>query len=133
MIVNVSSIAGRIALPWLTLYSASKFALGALTQGMRMEFGHESIRFVTAMPGYIRTPFQENVLGGRPPESIRNMKRFAVSPETCARKIREAIESDAKTVMVPRSGELLVAIAGLFPGLTETWFGGINRKAGQGS
>src|SRR2546427_6476822 len=37
MIVNISSIAGKVVLPWFTLYSVSKFALGALTVGLRME------------------------------------------------------------------------------------------------
>lgn len=133
MIVNVSSIAGRITLPWFTLYSASKFALCAMTEGMRMEFGHEGIHLLTALPGYIRTPFQDNVLGGQPPESIRRMKRFAVTAELCAARIRAAIENDAKTVVTPQSGALLFFFAKLFPGLTETWFAGIHRKAGRNS
>src|SRR5690348_6513799 len=33
MIVNVGSIGGKVVLPWMTLYSVSKFALGALTEG----------------------------------------------------------------------------------------------------
>ena len=37
MIVNVGSIAGKVTLPWFTLYSASKYALGSLTDGLRME------------------------------------------------------------------------------------------------
>ncbi len=37
MIVNVGSIAGKFTLPWMTIYSASKFALGSLTEGLRME------------------------------------------------------------------------------------------------
>ena len=37
MIVNVGSIAGKMTLPWMTLYSASKYALGSLTEGLRME------------------------------------------------------------------------------------------------
>ena len=37
MIVNIGSIAGKVTLPWFTLYSASKYALGSLTDGLRME------------------------------------------------------------------------------------------------
>ena len=36
-IVNVGSIAGKMTLPWFTLYSASKYAIGSLTDGLRME------------------------------------------------------------------------------------------------
>ena len=37
MIVNVGSIGGKVVLPWMTLYSVTKSALGALTEGLRME------------------------------------------------------------------------------------------------
>ena len=37
MIVNVGSIGGKVVLPWMTLYSVTKYALGALTEGLRME------------------------------------------------------------------------------------------------
>ena len=36
-IVNIGSIAGKVTLPWMTLYSVSKYALGSLTEGLRME------------------------------------------------------------------------------------------------
>src|ERR1017187_7249387 len=43
-VVNVSSIAGKMTLPWATLYSASKYALGSLTEGLRMELRRDGIR-----------------------------------------------------------------------------------------
>jgi short-subunit dehydrogenase len=43
VIVNVSSVAGKVTLPWLTLYSASKYALGSLTDGLRMELKKDGI------------------------------------------------------------------------------------------
>src|ERR1019366_4580300 len=57
-IVNVSSIAGKVPLPWFTLYSASKYALCALTDGMRMELRGDGIHTITVCPGYVRTDFQ---------------------------------------------------------------------------
>ena len=44
-IVNVSSIGGKVTLPWLTLYSATKFALGSLTEGLQMELRRDGIHF----------------------------------------------------------------------------------------
>ena len=44
MIVNVGSIAGKVMLPWMTLYSVTKSALGALTEGQRVELMGSGVR-----------------------------------------------------------------------------------------
>ena len=54
-IVNVSSIAGKVTLPWFPLYSASKFALGSLTDGLRMDLKPFGIHAMTVCPGYVKT------------------------------------------------------------------------------
>jgi short-subunit dehydrogenase len=118
-IVNVSSIAGKFTLPWMPLYSASKSALGSWTESLRMELRRDGIHATLVCPGYVRTGFHRHAMGGGPPARIASGKRFAISPEDCARAIRRGVERDARTVMAPRSGWLLVAARGLFPGLVE--------------
>lgn len=56
-IVNVSSLAGRIGLPFQGLYSASKFAVEGFTEALRMEVKPLGIRVVLVEPGDTRTPF----------------------------------------------------------------------------
>ncbi|HMD69703.1 MAG TPA: SDR family NAD(P)-dependent oxidoreductase [Bryobacteraceae bacterium] len=119
-IVNVSSIAGKFTLPWLPLYSASKSALGAWTESLRMELGRDGIHAMLVCPGYVKTEFHRHAMGGKPPGKVAAGKRFAVSAEDCARAIRRGVERGARTVMEPRSGWLLVAAGRLFPGLVET-------------
>lgn len=131
MIVNVSSIAGRLALPWLTMYSASKFALCAFTEGIRMEFGHQGVQAMTVMPGYIRTPFPENVLGGKPPQALRKPARVVISAEECARRVVDGVENDAREVIAPASGRWLLRLARLMPGLTESRLAAVNRQMEQ--
>ncbi len=70
VVVNVSSVAGKVTLPWLTLYSASKYALGSLTDGLRMELKKDGIHTITVCPGYVKTSFQDHALGGGPPPEI---------------------------------------------------------------
>jgi short-subunit dehydrogenase len=118
-IVNVSSIAGKFTLPWMPLYSASKSALGAWTEALRMELGRDGIHAMLVCPGYVNTAFHRHAMGGGPPARVAAGKRFAISPEDCARAIRRGVERSARTVMAPRSGWLLVAAACLFPGLVE--------------
>jgi short-subunit dehydrogenase len=119
-IVNVSSIAGKMTLPWLTLYSASKYALGSLTDGLRMELKRDGIRTMTVCPGYVDTQFQAHILGGRVPAELRRSRRFAITSAECARAIVGGLERDARTVMAPRSGWLIVAAARLLPALVDS-------------
>src|SRR5215471_3968297 len=52
LIVNVGSIGGKVTLPWLTIYSTTKFALGSLTEGQRMELRRDGIGTMIVCPGY---------------------------------------------------------------------------------
>lgn len=118
-IVNVGSIGGRVTLPWMTLYSASKFALGSLTDGLRMELKRDGVHAMTVCPGYVKTEFQSHALEGGPPEAVRKGRRFAITAEECAEAIARGVERDARTVVTPRVGRALVALARLFPGVAE--------------
>lgn len=119
VIVNVGSIAGKMTLPWFTLYSASKYAIGSLTDGLRMELRAHGIHTLTVCPGYVNTRFQENVLLGRPPELASPARRWAISPEKCAVDIIHGIEKGKRTIVTPASGWLLIALERLFPALVD--------------
>jgi NADP-dependent 3-hydroxy acid dehydrogenase YdfG len=61
VIVNVSSIAGRVSSPFGGLYASTKFALEALSEAMHYELAHFGIRTVIIEPGVIETNFGSNV------------------------------------------------------------------------
>ena len=119
MIVNVGSIAGKVTLPWFTLYSAGKYALGSFTDGLRMELRQDGIHAMTVCPGYVDTDFQAHVLGGAPPASIRKSRMFKISAAECAEAIAKGIERDARQVVTPWAGWLFVAVERLFPGFID--------------
>jgi short-subunit dehydrogenase len=127
-IVNISSIAGKVTLPWLTLYSVSKFALGALTDGLRAELKPDGIRVMAVCPGYVKTEFQAHALGAHPPEPIAKGKRFAITADECAEAVARGVEREARTVVVPRIGWLLVALSRLFPATVESRLAAINQS-----
>lgn len=118
-IVNIGSIAGKIPLPWMTLYSASKYAVGALTEGLRGELAGSGVHTMVVCPGYVTTRFQKNVIAGQPPDALQRSRRFAISAEECARAIRRGVERDARTVVTPATGWLLVGLYRLFAGLAQ--------------
>jgi short-subunit dehydrogenase len=127
MIVNIGSIAGKMTLPWFTLYSVSKYALGSLTDGLRMELKPHGIHAMTVCPGYVKTDFQAHALGSSPPDPVMKGRRFAITAEACADAIARGVERDARTVVVPRIGWILIALNRLFPGIVESRLASINR------
>jgi len=131
MIVNIGSIAGKVTLPWFTLYSATKFALGALTDGLRMELAEDGIRTMVVCPGYVKTDFQAHALVGQAPDRLLKGRKFAITPEQCARAVARGVERDARTVVTPRSGWALIALQRLFPTLVERQMRKIYRGLGQ--
>jgi NAD(P)-dependent dehydrogenase (short-subunit alcohol dehydrogenase family) len=69
-IVNISSIGGRIGVPHLVPYSASKFALAGLSDGLRYELARQNILVTTVCPGLMRTgsPLNAAFKGRHPDE-----------------------------------------------------------------
>jgi|GEM_PF-194725 len=118
-VVNVSSIAGQISLPWLPVYSASKFALAAVTSAQRTELRRDGVHVMGVFPGYVDTDFQSHAPGPRPPERVVRGKRFAVTAEECAAAIVRGIVHRRKTVVTPRTCWLPVWMNRLFPGFVE--------------
>jgi short-subunit dehydrogenase len=68
-IINISSVAGRVVLPWGGWYSASKFALEALTDALRLECKPFNIHVVSVLAGSVRSAFTKNVYLS-PPERV---------------------------------------------------------------
>lgn len=66
-IVNVSSIAGRIAIPFFGIYNASKFALEAVSDALRLEVKPYGVDVIVIEPGPVKTRFRETAekLGSR--------------------------------------------------------------------
>jgi len=128
-IVNVGSIGGKIPLPWATLYSASKYAVTALTEGLRMELRGDGVKTMLACPGYVTTAFQQHALAGRAPDAVVRARRGAITAAECARAIRRGVERDARTILAPRTGWILIALARLFPSLVEARMAEMNGTA----
>jgi short-subunit dehydrogenase len=119
-LVNISSIAGEIPLPWLPVYSASKAALASITATQRMELRRDGINVMGVFPGYVNTGFQANAAGAAPPGRVVQGKRYAVSVEDCAEAIVNGIERRKQVVVTPGSGWPLMFLHRVLPGIVES-------------
>lgn len=114
-IVNVGSIGGKVPLPWQTIYTASKYALHAYSDALRMELVNRSIRVLQVCPGYVGTGFSSHALAGEIPSSVRDHRPLKITPEQCADAIVQGVRKGKRTIVVPRMGWWLVLAARLFP------------------
>lgn len=97
-LVNVSSAAGIVALPWHAAYSASKYGLRGLSEVLRFDLARHRIGVSVVVPGAVKTPLVQTVqIAGVDREDPRVAKwvdRFAghaVSPEHTAAKILDGV------------------------------------------
>ena len=61
-IVNISSIAGLVGLPYRNAYTASKHGVAGVTKSLASEWGHQGVRVNAVAPGYVRTPMVETLI-----------------------------------------------------------------------
>src|SRR6185369_9380286 len=63
-LINISSVAGHIPLPFHSIYSGTKFAMNAIGKAARIELAGPGINVLTVSPGYVRTDFSVNAVQG---------------------------------------------------------------------
>jgi short-subunit dehydrogenase len=117
-IVNVSSVAGKVAVPYLGAYSATKFALTAVSGALRSELAGTGIHVSTVYPGLTHTSFQENMLREvavpDPPRYLRS-----VAPAAVARRIVQAVRWNLRDTYVTAGDFAAVAAYPLAPALAD--------------
>jgi NAD(P)-dependent dehydrogenase (short-subunit alcohol dehydrogenase family) len=127
-IAIVSSVVGRLAPPYSGAYSATKGALNALTDSLRLELEPYGVTVTAVYPGYTRTGFQENLL--REIEMPRPSRLVpGVGPEAVARKIVRAVREGKREAYVTRGDAAAVMIKNLSPrlidwGMRRLWLSG---------
>jgi NAD(P)-dependent dehydrogenase (short-subunit alcohol dehydrogenase family) len=117
-VVNVSSVVGKRAIPKVGGYCATKSALNALSDALRVEVADRGIAVTTVYPGTTRTAFRDN--SRRTKDEKRGWRPRGVPPEKVAGKIADAAEVGERDVYVTLPDRLwVVASAFLLPGLAD--------------
>jgi short-subunit dehydrogenase len=118
-IINISSVAGHIALPFHAAYSATKFALNAIGKGANVELKSNGIQVLTVCPGYVQTAFGQNVVRGKELKQVRPTSIRGISAERVARATLDGYLKQKREVIVPWTMHIPVKLYQLFPGLIE--------------
>lgn len=133
-IVNVTSIGGRIPVPHLLPYTASKFALVGFSEALTAELAGSGVRVTTVTPGLMRTgsPYRA-MFGGRRDREFRwflladSLPVVSVSSAKAARKIVEACRYGYPSLMFPGYIRVPVALHAMAPGLSAGVAGAVAR------
>ena len=121
-IVNIASIGGKVAVPHMLPYTASKFALVGFSEGLHAELRHKGIRVTTICPGLMRTGGEAHAefLGDADAERRwfnfgANMPLVSVSARHAACRIYSAVASGRAEITISPQAWILARKAALFP------------------
>jgi NAD(P)-dependent dehydrogenase (short-subunit alcohol dehydrogenase family) len=133
-IVNISSIGGKIAVPHMAPYSASKSALTVFSDAIRAELARDNIYVTTVTPGVMRTGSQahakfkgDHAAEQRWVELSSKLPFASISVERAARKILAATRRGRPALVMPFSAYFIIAANALFPNLTGYVMKLVNR------
>ena len=111
VIVNVSSLMGKVAAPTMSTYSATKFAIVGFSQALRVELAPHNIKVIALLPSLTKT------------DMISNFKLFrgviAMTPESVARSLIIGLSRDSPEILVGWQSHLAVWCQRFFPWLWE--------------
>jgi short-subunit dehydrogenase len=117
MIVNVSSVIGRRAIPGYTDYCSSKFAMCGWSEALRAELHRQGIHVLLVNPGLIETPFREHLLDDQ--LKSQGKRPRAMPADRCARIMLRAMQRRKNEIVITGSGKLLLWVNRLFPRLID--------------
>jgi short-subunit dehydrogenase len=133
-IVNITSIGGKVAVPHMLPYTASKFAAVGLSEGLRAELRKYGIVVTTVVPGLMRTGSHLNAeFKGRNDEEYawfalgNAIPGLSMNADSAARQIISACARGDGEIVLTLPAKLAVALEGICPGLTSDVMTLVNR------
>jgi uncharacterized protein len=118
-IINISSVAGHIPLPFHSVYSGTKFALNAIGKAARVELKKYGINVLTICPGPVQTDFGANAIRRGEQKQVRPASLRGISAERVARAVLQGYLSGKREVVVPWYMHPIIKLYQLFPGVVE--------------
>ena len=89
-IINLSSIGGHSVSPTAAVYCATKFAVRAISEGLRQET--DQIRVTVVSPGVVESELADTISDDSARDAMKTFRRIAIQPDAIARAVAFAIE-----------------------------------------
>lgn len=89
-VVNVASIGAHLVVPTAAVYCATKYAVWAITEGLRQE--HDDIRATIISPGIVSTELGNDITDPEVAAALGTWRQKSLTPDAIARAIRFALE-----------------------------------------
>ena len=134
-IINVSSVGGRITLPYFGVYNSTKYAVESLSDALRYELRAFGIDVTLIEPGIIRTNFEVTAVSGlasfqhgaykqaigKYEEMSKRANKFAANPIVIAKAIARAVRvrRPAARYVAPRMNNVMIWMSAMLP--TRVW------------
>src|SRR5450755_3792585 len=127
-IINISSVAGHIPLPFHSVYSATKFAMNAFGKAANVELEGSGIHVMTVCPGYVKTDFSANAIKGSEAKTVRPSSIRGISAERVARAVLRGYLKQKVEVVVPWTMHPAIKVYQLFPRVVERMMRKMSRR-----
>ncbi len=130
-IINISSVAGHIAVPYMALYCAAKAALSAASRGARMELARGGVHVMTVCPGFVANDFGQHAYRGAERMRLGAAPKFGITAARVARAVLRGYQRRSREIIVPWYYRPLIGMYQLFPSLIEYGMVRMLRPADQ--
>ena len=129
-IVFISSLAGRLGFPVLSLYSMSKMALTALIQSLRVELKGSRIHLGILYVGFVRDDPDKTIIdaGGKPVPGHSKPKRLAQSQQKVSKAVIRMIKKRKRKMTLSLAGKVMGFFIRLSPSLITAIFSAGSRR-----
>lgn len=127
-IVNVASLAGIAAIPGLSLYSASKFAVRSYTLAVAQELRDSGVKLTVVCPDAVQTPMLELQVDYEQAALTFSGGRSLTTQEVVDAILDRALTKAPLEIILPASRGFVSKLANFFPGLSLLVLGGLLRK-----
>jgi len=120
-IINMSSVAGWIAAPLFTVYSAAKFGVRAFTDALRREVSPFGIKVSGIYPGPAHTEFGQHSGDSKAKRSLNVFQGLTMTSGYVARRVVRLAKRPHRVVIIPWWYRVVIGFDILFPALVD-WF-----------
>jgi short-subunit dehydrogenase len=127
-IVQISSVLGKVSVPFTGGYNASKYALNAISDALRLEVAPHGIRVISVYPGSTESNFRVNALGRSDAPKVRIGR---VPADVVAARVVEAVRTGRRDVYIRFRDAVLCWAGTRFPRLTDWALGTVYRRHRQ--